>query len=163
MIDQDLRLRLLRQEAADPRVALILLDVVLGEGSHADPAGELGPAIAEARSRRPELEVAALVIGTDEDPQDLARQTETLERAGAHVVRTAGELVEHAARHLSVEEAPAGKPVPLEPAGGVVNVGLESFYDSLVAQGVPAVHVEWKPPAGGDEKLAAILARMKSA
>jgi FdrA protein len=163
MIDQDLRLRLLRQEAADPRVALILLDVVLGEGSHADPAGELGPAIAEARSRRPELEVAALVIGTDEDPQDLARQIETLEQAGAHVVRTAGELVEHAARHLSLEEGPTGRPVPLEPAGGVVNVGLESFYDSLVAQGVPAVHVEWKPPAGGDEKLTAILARMKSA
>ncbi|MCP4655949.1 MAG: hypothetical protein GY856_11080, partial [bacterium] len=38
MIDQELRLRRLRQEAADPEVALILLDVVLGEGAHADPA-----------------------------------------------------------------------------------------------------------------------------
>jgi FdrA protein len=163
MIDQDLRLRLLRQEAADPRIDLILLDVVLGEGAHADPAGELGPAIEEARSRRPELEVAALVIGTDEDPQDLAGQIETLERAGARVVRTAGELVELAARHLSAGEEPAGRPVPLEPVGGIVNVGLESFYDSLVAQGASAVHVEWKPPAGGNETLAAILARMKSA
>ena len=58
MIDQDLRLRRLRQEAADPEVGLILLDVVLGEGAHADPAGELAPVIdrsqagATARGRR---------------------------------------------------------------------------------------------------------------
>ena len=162
MIDQDLRLRLLRQEAADPRISLILLDVVLGEGAHADPAGELGPAIEEARSRRPELDVAALVIGTDEDPQDLARQIETLERAGARVFRTAGELVSYAAQRLSGSEGMEGRPVPLEPVGGVVNVGLESFYDSLTAQGIPAVQVEWRPPAGGDERLAAILSRMKS-
>jgi FdrA protein len=162
MIDQDLRLRLLRQEAADPQVALILLDVVLGEGAHADPAGELGPAIEEARSRRPELDVAALVIGTDEDPQDLAHQIETLERAGVRVFRTAGELVDYAVQRQSGSEESMGKPVPLEPVGGVVNVGLESFYDSLTAQGAPAVQVEWRPPAGGDETLAAILARMKS-
>jgi FdrA protein len=162
MIDQDLRLRMLRQEAADPRISMILLDVVLGEGAHADPAGELGPAIEEARSRRPELEVATLVIGTDEDPQDLPQQIETLERTGARVFRTTGELVDFAAQRLPGGES-EGKPVPLEPVGGVVNVGLESFYDSLTAQGASAVQVDWKPPAGGDEKLAAILARMKSA
>jgi len=161
MIDQDLRLRLFRQEAADPQISMILLDVVLGEGAHADPAGELGPAIEEARSRRPELDVAALVIGTDEDLQDLPQQIETLERAGARVFRTAGELVDHAARRLPGGES-EGRPVPLEPVGGVVNVGLESFYDSLTAQGAPAVQVEWRPPAGGNETLAAILARMKS-
>ena len=161
MIDQDLRLRMLRQETADPRISMILLDVVLGEGAHADPAGG-APAIEEARSRRPELDVAALVIGTDEDPQDLPRQIETLERAGARVFRTAGELVDYAAQRLPGGES-EGKPVPLEPVGGVVNAGLESFYDSLTSQGVPAVQVDWKPPAGGNEKLAAILARMKSA
>jgi FdrA protein len=162
MIDQDLRLRRLRQDAADPQVSLILLDVVLGEGSHADPAGELAPAIEEARSRRPELEVAALVIGTDEDPQDLRLQIETLERAGARVFRTAGELVDFATQ-CPPGSGESGKPVPLEPVRGAINVGLESFYDSLVVQGAPAVQVEWKPPAGGNEKLAAILARMKSA
>ncbi len=161
MIDQDLRLRRLRQEAADPEVALILLDVVLGEGAHADPAGELAPAIEEARSRRPELEVAVLMIGTDEDPQGLGNQIETLERAGARVFRTAGELVDYATQRSSVSEEL--QPVQPEPVGGVVNVGLESFYDSLVAQGTPAVQVDWRPPAGGNEKLAAILARMKSA
>lgn len=164
MIDQDLRLRLLRQKAADPQVALILLDVVLGEGAHADPAGELAPAIAEVRARRRELDVAAVVIGTDEDPQDLAHQIETLEQAGAHVFRTVGALVEHAARRLEKVEEIAGLPVPLaaiqEPVTAV-NVGLETFYDSLTAQGATAVQVEWQPPAGGNEKLAGILARMK--
>ncbi|MEZ4682241.1 MAG: hypothetical protein R2932_49355 [Caldilineaceae bacterium] len=36
------------QEAADPEVAVILLDVVLGDGAHPDPASELAPAIADA-------------------------------------------------------------------------------------------------------------------
>ena len=165
MIDQDLRLRRLRQEAADPQVGLILLDVVLGEGAHADPAGELGPAIAEARARRPDLDAAALVIGTGEDPQDLAQQIETLQRAGARVFRTVGELVDFAVQRLAASEEAPGAPVPLEAIRepiAAVNVGLESFYDSLVAQGASAVQVEWKPPAGGDEKLAGILARMRS-
>jgi FdrA protein len=169
MIDQDLRLRLLRQEAADPDVALILLDVVLGEGAHADPAGELGPAIArildEARAAGRELAVAAVVIGTDEDPQDLEVQIETLERAGAHVVRTVDELVDFAARRLPPPVEIVEIPVPLEALAepvAAINIGLESFHDSLVAQGAAAIHVEWRPPAGGNEKLAGILARMRA-
>jgi FdrA protein len=42
-----------------------------------------------------------------------------------------------------------------------VNVGLESFYESLLGQGATAVQVDWRPPAGGNEKLMAILAKMK--
>jgi FdrA protein len=42
-----------------------------------------------------------------------------------------------------------------------INVGLESFYDSLLAQGAQAVQVDWRPPAGGDDRLASLLARMK--
>jgi len=42
-----------------------------------------------------------------------------------------------------------------------INVGLESFYDSILAQGGTAVQVEWRPPAGGDERLMRILAKMK--
>jgi len=169
MIDFDLRRRRLRQEAADPEVGLILLDVVLGESAHADPAGELAPeierALSEARAAGRTLEIAVLVIGTGEDPQDLEVQIATLEKASAHVCRTVGELVNHAAERLGqAEQEREGEPVPLEilqPPLAAVNVGLESFYDSLVAQGARAVQVEWKPPAGGNEKLAGILARMK--
>jgi len=163
MIDPDLRLRRLRQEAADPEVSLILLDVVLGEGAHADPAGELAPAIEEARKRRPDLEVAAVVIGTDLDPQNLSLQIETLERAGARVFQTVDEMVGHAVERLASPRALEGLPVPLEVLQPpvAVNAGLESFHDSLTAQGVSAVQLEWSPPARGDERLAGILERMK--
>ena len=42
-----------------------------------------------------------------------------------------------------------------------INVGLESFHDALAAQDAAAVHVDWRPPAGGDEKLMAILRKMR--
>ena len=49
MMDNDLRIRRLKQEAADPEVGMIVLDVVLGEGAHPDPASELAPVIAEIK------------------------------------------------------------------------------------------------------------------
>ncbi len=44
----------------------------------------------------------------------------------------------------------------------VVNLGIESFYQDLKKQDVPAVHVNWKPIAGGDAKVAAYLRQVKS-
>ena len=43
----------------------------------------------------------------------------------------------------------------------VVNVGLESFASDLGKIGAPHVHVDWRPPAGGDSKLAAALDRLR--
>ena len=48
MMDNELRIRRLLEEAEDPSVAVIMLDVVIGFGSHPDPACELAPAIAKA-------------------------------------------------------------------------------------------------------------------
>ncbi len=159
MIDQDLRLRRLRQEAADPEVGLILLDVVLGEGAHADPAGDLALHIAEARRK---VEVAAIVIGTDADPQGLETQVSALEAAGARVFRTVTDTVEWIFLRSASSE-PETTPVSLETLQSLaaINVGLESFHDSLRSQGAASVHVDWRPPAGGNERLAGILARMK--
>lgn len=42
----------------------------------------------------------------------------------------------------------------------VVNLGLELFAAELARLGVPVVHVDWRPPAGGDARLAALLARL---
>jgi hypothetical protein len=42
----------------------------------------------------------------------------------------------------------------------VVNMGLESFADNLKKEGVRAIQVNWKPPAGGNAKMAALLARL---
>jgi FdrA protein len=165
MLDNDLRLRRLRQEAADPEVGAILLDVVLGEGAHPDPAAELAPAIAEARRGR-SLDVVAIVIGTDEDPQDLGSQVRRLAAAGAIVFHNTTEAVDYISRRLGCDSGPAN-PVPVrldrfnQTPFAAINVGLESFYTSLVGQGAAALHVDWRPPAGGNERLMAILAKLK--
>ena len=42
----------------------------------------------------------------------------------------------------------------------VVNVGLEGFVGDLRDCGIEVVHVDWSPPAGGDPKMAALLAKL---
>jgi FdrA protein len=85
MVDLEVRLGMLRDAAADERVGCVLLDVVLGHGSHADPAGGLAGAIADVARDRP---VIAHVCGTAADPQDARRQAATLRDAGATVAPT---------------------------------------------------------------------------
>jgi FdrA protein len=170
MLDNELRIKRLQQEAIDPETAIILLDVVLGHGAHPDPASELAPAIAgaleTARQAGRELEVVAVVVGTDEDPQDLARQVAQLAAAGAQVELSNEGAVRRIGQKLRVLNRPSGfEPVDLqvlqEPLAAI-NVGLEAFATSLTAQGAPVVQVDWRPPAGGNERLAGILAKMKS-
>ena len=176
MMDNDLRIRRLEKEASDPEVAVILLDVVLGFGAHPNPASELAPAIAKARKIAEDggryLEVVAVVSGTDEDPQDMTAQIQMLEEAGAVVetsndvaaryvgrlLRTMGEKDARAAEHLMVDVDLSALKQPL----AAINVGLESFTESLAAQGAEVIQVDWRPAAGGNEKLMAILERMKS-
>jgi FdrA protein len=42
-----------------------------------------------------------------------------------------------------------------------INFGLETFAQSLREQGAPVVQVDWRPPAGGNERLMTILKRMQ--
>ncbi|MCE0764278.1 protein FdrA [Pseudonocardia kujensis] len=88
MIDPQARIELLREQAADPAVAAIVLDVVLGYGAHPDPAAELGPVCAEiAAAGGPR--VVVYVLGTDRDPQGLDRQRRAFADAGCVVTETA--------------------------------------------------------------------------
>ena len=86
MIDFRLRNERILAEARDPEVAVILLDVVLGYGAHADPAAELAPVLAKAqaiaRKGRRNLALVGFVCGTDEDPQGFDRQEQALRDAG---------------------------------------------------------------------------------
>jgi len=43
----------------------------------------------------------------------------------------------------------------------VINIGLEGFAEDLEAAGVPVVHLDWRPPAGGDPKMTALLASVE--
>ncbi len=42
----------------------------------------------------------------------------------------------------------------------VVNMGLDGFAEDLARQGVRVVRVDWKPPAGGNRRIAEILLRL---
>jgi FdrA protein len=89
MIDAGLRLRRLAQEARDPTTAVILVDIVLGYGTHPDPAAEFAPAIKQARATAAQagrnLACVVSLCGTEQDPQGLSRQCEALQQVGALV------------------------------------------------------------------------------
>ena len=83
MIDPALRTEKLREALADPEVAVVLLDIVLGLGAHPDPAGPVCDAIRGAKGAGPA--VIASVCGTGDDPQDRERQVSMLSSAGVAV------------------------------------------------------------------------------
>jgi FdrA protein len=164
MMDHELRIRLMRQESADPEVAMIFMDIVLGEGAHPDPAGELAPVISEIIGEH-SVEVVIVLIGTDEDPQDLQGQKSQFIQAGARVFDDTLEAVEYIDRGFKIMaggDFPSVRMEILNEPISAINVGLEVFYDHLVAQGASAVHVDWRPPAGGDDELLSILEKMRS-
>ena len=55
-------------------------------------------------------------------------------------------------------DSPNYRPETLAVRAGVVVLGLEVLAESPRAAGVPVVVVAWEPPAGGDERLARIVA-----
>jgi len=82
MVDLDVRVEMLRELVRSDAAGCVLLDVVLGHGSHPDPATELAEAVAAAARG---ATVIARVCGTPADPQDAGRQATTLRDAGALV------------------------------------------------------------------------------
>jgi hypothetical protein len=42
----------------------------------------------------------------------------------------------------------------------IVNIGIDLFADELESLGARVVRVDWRPPAGGDPKIAALLGKM---
>jgi FdrA protein len=90
MLDPTARIEAIERAAREPDLAVLLVDVVLGLGAAADPAGDIAPALAAARDRAHRegrgLSIVATVIGTPADPQELASQIARLEAAGAWVL-----------------------------------------------------------------------------
>lgn len=84
MIDPRLRASLLPDIGRHDDAGAILLDVVLGDLAHPDPAGALLPALQSLPSRF-DLPVFAVLIGTRQDPQGLDTQRRLLEEAGVRV------------------------------------------------------------------------------
>ncbi|HUB40843.1 MAG TPA: FdrA family protein [Streptosporangiaceae bacterium] len=94
MIDPALRLQRLASEIANPSCGAVLLDVVLGHGSHPDPAALLTPLVALARDSS--LPVVIALVGSTRDPQGLESQAESLRAAGATVFAANAEAARYA-------------------------------------------------------------------
>jgi FdrA protein len=130
----------------------------------------------------------ATVCGTAHDPQDYERQCRVLRAQGILLAESNAQAVRLAAAVVGAElddvhvdrsaempparpavpawegntsEIPTHLPALFSHGPRVINVGLEAFATQLTACGVPVVHVDWRPPAGGDARLARILERLR--
>lgn len=111
MIDHRLRNERLIKEANDPEVAVILLDVVLGYGSHPDPAADMAPVIQQARDLATKagrhLVIVGFVCGTAADPQNLSRQETVLREVGVTLAESNAQAV-HMASSVVLEAGIVG-------------------------------------------------------
>jgi len=95
MIEPELRNEHVAAALAEPKVGVLLVDVVLGFGSHPDPAAVLVKALNGRKT------VIASVVGTDRDPQVFSRQVATLRTAGVVVAPSNAHAAELAASLVS--------------------------------------------------------------
>ena len=180
MIDPEVRIRKIREYAADKDTGVILLDCVLGYGCHLDMAGCLAPVIREsmdkAKAEGRELYFVASVCGTDKDPQDYRQSVETLKASGAFVEESNAKAIRLALKLKGldcVEEDKAVVPytgpkfeVPevseqildlLNTKPRIINIGVESFNESIVKYNGKSVQFSWKPAAGGNKEMIRII------
>lgn len=109
MIDPEARLAYLREAAGDPRVGVILLDIVLGYCAHPNPAGLYAPLILEILRQAGQsgryLHVVVSLCGTTDDPQRLAYQEAHLRNAGAEVYTSNAEAAARCLELLSAGQS----------------------------------------------------------
>ena len=180
MIDPEVRIKKIKEYAEDENTGVILLDCVLGYGSHPDMAGALADgikdAIEKAKKKGRALYFVATVCGTEYDPQNYQAAIRTLQGCGvlveesnARAVRLALKLkgidFKEADKYV-VETRVSKKALPevsehvmalLNSKPRIVNIGLTSFTESILAYGGNTVQCDWKPAAGGNKKLIKIL------
>lgn len=87
MIDPEPRAEKIAEAIENPSVAVILIDVVLGYGSHPDPASVLAP-VCKAATKPGGPAVVAYVLGTTEDPQSSEDQSRALADVGCILAPT---------------------------------------------------------------------------
>ena len=102
MIEPKLRSERIKKEASDSQTAVILLDCVLGYGSHDDPANEIAKAVEQAKAAHGNRHITyiASVCGTQKDPQVLSDQVKKLTDVGIIVLPTNAQAAQLAARIL---------------------------------------------------------------
>lgn len=164
MIDPSTRSIEIEKLAHQANTGVLLLDVVLGFGACADPAGAVVDAVQKVRNTRGAgnpLVVIATLTGTESDPQCRSAQTDTLLNADIVVMNSLQEAV-LLATHLTARPQQVAAPARPALLDGVkvINAGLRSFASDLQSTGTPVVHYQWAPVAGGNAKLASLLKQL---
>ncbi|MDN6003086.1 MAG: acyl-CoA synthetase FdrA [Enterococcus sp.] len=176
MIDPEVRVKKIKEYAQDSSTGILLVDIVLGYGAHEDMVGALLPAIKDAQELNPELQVVATVVGTDKDPQNYQEAVQRLQEQHVLVAESNAKAVQLALRLKGIELTEADKPVVpyqgetieilyaspsvaelLNTKPRVINVGLQSFNESIQAFDGKSIQFNWKPRAGGNKKMIHIL------
>jgi FdrA protein len=183
ILDDTVRSQRLVEEATDPTVGAILIDLILGHGGQPDPAAHIAASIKMAKGIALDdgrhLPIIVNVCGVDEDPQKRYEQVERVLQSGAMVAPTnaAGtRLAIGILKGAPVNYSPPTVKIPLAAREertqsnqfcfhlpgevNVINIGLVEFFRALEDQGVPVAHVDFHPPAGGDERLTKLLSEM---
>ncbi|WP_027108132.1 DUF1116 domain-containing protein [Lacticigenium naphthae] len=183
MIDPEVRIKKIREAASDETTGIILLDIVLGYGAHPDMASALKPVIEEvlenAKEKRTPLKIIGTVVGTNLDPQNYEESISLLKEAGVLVEKSNARAVQLALKLMGKEFSEQRKIVKeytgtkmqlpklsakvdslFNSVPEVINIGLESFTESIEKHGGKAVQYDWKPMAGGNKKLINILNRL---
>lgn len=176
MIDPAKRIECMQEAVDDPTTGAVLLDIMLGYGSHADMAGALLPSIvalkekAEAQGRK--VFFIATVCGTRSDFQGYDEAVNKLKDAGVIVcennklacrtaIRAIGRDFEEPVKEIRAKEvveveknAPSDKlRALLSEKPNIINIGLKSFAEVVEQFGCEVVQYDWQPPAGGNVEL----------
>lgn len=86
MIDQTERKKRFLKEINDPQTAVILMDFVLGYGSHENPITDMQDVFSEWKSLNRNIPIIAHICGTELDPQDIKKSITSLKDLGIHVI-----------------------------------------------------------------------------
>lgn len=176
MIDPAKRIECMQAAVDDESTGVVLLDIMLGYGSHADMAGSLIPTIKELQAKADaagrKVFFIATVCGTRRDYQGYDDAVNKLKEAGVIVcennklacrtaIRAIGRDFAEPVKEVRAKEVVAvEKNVPadtlkelLSTKPRIINVGLKSFAEVVESFGCEVVQYDWMPPAGGNVKL----------
>ena len=167
MIDPDVRIQKIHEYGTQSKTGIILFDVVLGYGAHEDMAGALLPAIkeelAKAKEEKRTLYFVATVVGTRKDPQNYDETVKRLEDAGIFVAESNAkavqlalllkgitisesnkEVIDYKGEKVAVPQASAAVTEILNTKPRIINVGLQSFNESITDYGGKSVQLATK-------------------
>ncbi len=176
MIDPAKRIECMQEAVDDESTGVVLLDIMLGYGSHADMAGSLIPTIKELQEKADaagrKVFFIATVCGTRRDYQGYDDAVNKLKEAGVIVCENNKLACRTAIRAIGrdfeepVKEVRAKKVVKVEKAAPseklrallsekprIINIGLKSFAEVAEQFGCEVVQYDWMPPAGGNVEL----------